>query len=177
MTKDQLEEELKRVKGELKQTNEALEKKEDEIYELKAKDEGWLITSPNVRFDGDTAGIKFKNGQAFVAKKRVYKQFALEPYKEDLVEKMEKDKDDLTKTAAERRAYDAYVERQTTLTSELAVETLVRDFGYTAEFFSVERLDQLDKQVDARVHERAKAEEDLQRMIDAGQIMTPHVMG
>jgi len=46
----------------LRATNEKLESHSNSIPMA-----GWLITCPNVRYQGITAGYQFRNGQAFIA--------------------------------------------------------------------------------------------------------------
>lgn len=135
--------ELRKKVAELEQQVNA---KTEEIDKLKEKEEGWLVWTPNPVYDGLTAGITFTDGMAFVAKGRVIPRFVVEMPGDEQLEKL----DNKTKES---------LKKQTQVpSSERAVRYIVNEFGYNAEYFTKEQMDELQKRISARAKERAEVQ-------------------
>ena len=119
----------------IKKLSSEMEAKEQELQTFVADQEGWLIRTPSPAFDGPTFDVEFKDGLAFIKKSDVFPRFVPNP---------------------------KHTKGQTILPSnERMVKTLVDDFGYTAEYFSRDRLQELKKIKADRVLERRQFEAEL----------------
>ena len=137
------------LKAQLRQVMEAMEDKDavikqqnTQIKTLKAGKSGWLITAPNPLYDGETLGVQFINGQAFIPDDRVIPAFVFKPAKDHELEKLKPE---------ERKAYR---EREQVPSCVRAAQAMQDDFGYTIQHFDGED-ESLQSLLDARVKERA----------------------
>jgi hypothetical protein len=63
-SKAELEEIIKQQAATIEELQEQLAARDAVMYQ--SQETGWLITSPNSRYNGFTAGIEFRNGRGFV---------------------------------------------------------------------------------------------------------------
>jgi hypothetical protein len=63
-SKAELEEIIRQQAAKIEELEEQLAAREAVMYQ--SQETGWLITSPNSRYNGFTAGIEFRNGRGFV---------------------------------------------------------------------------------------------------------------
>jgi DNA repair exonuclease SbcCD ATPase subunit len=145
-TKEQLEAKLAALQAELDKRDQIITEQKQKLQELFAKDEGWLITTPNPLYDGVVHGITFVRGQAFIRKGQEVGAFVIQPMKDTQLEKYPE---------AERAAIR---EREKISSAERAVKVLVADFHYVAQYFSADQLAERDALINKRALERNQAE-------------------
>lgn len=144
-----LKEQLANAEKALADKDTAIQEKDTQIKTLKAGKAGWLITAQNALYDGNTAGVQFINGQAFIPDDRVMDAFVFKPMKDHELEKLKE---------AEKIALR---EREQIPSSRRAAEFMRDDFGYTIQHFDGED-ESLQKLLEARVKERSE----LQAILD-----------
>lgn len=66
------EETLAELKRKVKELEDQLASKDNEIDTLKKKEEGYLVWTPNPQYDGQTAGVTFTDGMVFLRSDRVF---------------------------------------------------------------------------------------------------------
>ncbi len=145
-TKEQLEAKLAALQAELAKRDQIITEQNQKLNDLHAKNEGWLITTPNPLYDGVVWGITFVRGQAFIRKDQEVGAFVIQPMKESQLEKY---------TEKER---EAIREREKISSAERAVKVLVADFHYVAQYFDAEHLAERDALINKRALERNQAE-------------------
>lgn len=145
-TKEQLEGKLAELQAELAKRDQIITEQKQKLNDLFAKDEGWLVTTPNPLYDGVVHGITFVRGQAFIRKEQDVSAFHITPMKDTQLEKYPE----------KERA--AIREREKIPSSERAVRVLVSDFGYVAQYFSADQLAERDALINKRAMERNQAE-------------------
>lgn len=145
----QLQEALEDAQRQNSEKDVELQEVKQEVQQLKTEGSGWLITTPNVMYDGVTLGVQFSNGTAFVPDSRVFPSHVAKPLKDTEIEKMK----------PEQR--EAILERQKIPSSVLVAREMEDIFGYTVQHFdgSGDGLQQI-------ISERAKERARLQAMID-----------
>ena len=146
LTKAQLEEQLEKLQKELAQRDHIITEQNQKLQDLHAKNEGWLITTPNPLYDGSVWGVTFVRGQAFIRKDQDVAAFHTTPMKE-----------------SQLKAYPAEEqlkirEREKISSAERAVKVLTGDFGYVAQYFDAEHLAERDALINKRAMERNQAE-------------------
>ena len=155
---------LRKENAELKETKSTLEAKiidqETIIDEVKKKEEGWLIICNNPLYQGSAYGVTFTDGVAFIPKLKVYPRFVVQPYTEDQKQAILDDK--VRHPHAEKELAE-YERTAAILSSQRLVMTLVSDFGYTAEFFTKDQMDELQKKISARAMERKEIQAKLDK--------------
>ena len=132
--------------------------KEKKIDELERKEEGWLVTVNNPQYDGSIYDVHFSNGQAWIPKDRVFKRTVrsmpseTEMYKE-ANEAFKIDHhttiDDIRKT---------YEKIASISSAEYMVILLTNDHGYKAEYFTKDRIEELNRVRNERAKQRAEAD-------------------
>lgn len=145
-TKEQLEAKLAALQAELAKRDQIITEQSQKLNDLHAKQEGWLITTPNPLYDGVVWGVTFVRGQAFIRKDQEVAAFVTIPMK----------KSQLEKYPEEER--EAIREREKISSAQRAVTTLVNDFGYVAQYFDAEHLAERDALINKRAMERSQAE-------------------
>lgn len=110
------------------QLEKQLEKKDEElaaarleINDLTKGQEGWLITVPSPLFEGKTMGVKFTNGIAFLPADATYPEKGGSVKGEKIVPG-----------------------------AEWMAKQLAQDFGYSIEFYSFDKMQELKKSLDKR---------------------------
>lgn len=164
---------LESLEKKLAEKDQAIQVQAAEIKELKAQEEGWLVTTPNTVYDGDTLGVKFHNGQAFISAKHEFPAFQLEPMKPTSREKYLAQ---FTLPGTRQEAEKSLGEREKMTTAQRLVETLSHDFGYTVEWFDAERLAEVQGRVQTRAREAAMERARLAELSQNEKLFTPHVM-
>lgn len=71
-TKPTKEETLAELRRQVKALESQLELKEAEVDEMKKKEEGWLVWTPDPRFNGQTMNIMFTDGMTFIQMDRKF---------------------------------------------------------------------------------------------------------
>lgn len=95
-----------------------LDKQNDEIVELRAKGEGYLIVSNNPMYDEKTLGVQFSQGMAFIQKSRHFDM--PKPMKDTQLAKFSKEEQEKIR------------EREAQTAAERIIEQFKTDFeGYT----------------------------------------------
>jgi len=145
-TKAQLEARLEALQKELEARDQIITEQKNKLNDLHAKEEGWLVTTPNPLYDGVVWGITFVRGQAYIRKAQEVAAFVIQPLKESQLEKYKPE---------ERTAIR---EREQMPSAERAVQRLVSDFGYSAQYFDAEHLAERDALINKRALERNQAE-------------------
>jgi len=168
MTKTQ-DEALRARIAELEATLEQEQQKYDEQGKLlerhKARDVGWLITTPYPLFNESVYGIPFKNGMAFIQRDQRVEYFEFEPAKESTLKRMYSEEE-----------IKAIRKREREITSaQRAVTAIKDDFGYQVEYFGpgeasklLERMKAREREVALEQHKLSEAEEN---------IYPPYMMG
>jgi len=138
--------EVQRLKAELEEANQKATQATQTVSNMKKAEEGWLVLTPNVQYDGVTCGVQFTDGAAFILKNRVYPRFQPERPPDNQLAVL---------PDAERAA----IEKSLAIpSSERLVLTLTNDYGYRAEYYSVDQLDQLKDKMSTRARERAEVQ-------------------
>jgi hypothetical protein len=154
------EEELEMLRAE----NAALKAKtvaqSEEIDTMKKKEEGWLIVCNNPLYQGSVYGVNFTDGVAFIPKNRVYQRFVVLPYTEEQKEMILEDK---VRHPHGEREIAEYAKSVAIPSSERMVKMMVSDFGYSAEFYTKDQMDDLQKKISARALERKEAQAKLDK--------------
>lgn len=130
-----------------KKTFEDLVRENKELREViadgKKQKVGWLVTTPNIAYEGKTYEIDFENGHGFVIESEVYPRFANklderntaawqnDPIKHPNIEK-------------EIAEYNTAGEKAS---STLLANQLVIDCGYTSEYFGADEEDRLKARI------------------------------
>jgi DNA repair exonuclease SbcCD ATPase subunit len=141
-----IEQKLAALQAELAKRDQIITEQNQKLQDLHAKNEGWLITTPNPLYDGVVWGITFVRGQAFIRKDQDVAAFHVTPMKESQIKVY----------PAEEQA--AIREREKISSAERAVKVLVNDFGYEAQYFDADHLAERDALINKRVMERNQAE-------------------
>jgi hypothetical protein len=143
---------LEEAMAEIKQLQEANAEKERKILAQEAEleaftadQEGWLIRTPSPAYDGRTYEVEFKDGLGFVPRSARYERFS----------KVEKD---TRRKLYSDEEWKALKEREKATPAERMVNALVTQFGYEADFFPRDRLQELKKIREQRKSERAQFE-------------------
>ena len=131
----------------------------------RSRDEGWLVLTPNILYDGITADVQFHNGAAFIRKDQIIPRFQVEvPSPNILAQYPIEEQEKILKNCAMP-------------TSERAIIHLTRDFGYVAEFYSKDQSEELARRLEPRAKERkelqAKADKQgdmLERLMSRSRI-------
>ena len=71
-TKPTKEETLADLRRQVKELEKQLAGKDVEIDKMKRKEEGWLVWTPDPRFNGQTMSVNFTDGMAFIQKDNKY---------------------------------------------------------------------------------------------------------
>jgi len=163
-TKAQLEAKLAALHAELDKRDQIITEQKQMLNDLHAKEEGWLVTTPNPLYDGVVWGITFVRGQAYIRKDQDVAAFHVTPMKDSQLEKYpEKERAGIR-------------EREKMPSAERAVRQLVSDFGYVAQYFDAEHLAERDALINKRALERNQAEI-AAREADKVRAMSAGVMG
>lgn len=126
--------------------DQALEVQAKKIEEIEKKEEGWLVWTNNALYSQTTAGVLFTDGCAFIPKTRVYPRFKVELPAEDQLASMKPKDAEIVKASVAM------------LSSERLVKYLVNDFGYHAQFFDKDHMDELQQKISDRARERMEAQ-------------------
>lgn len=156
-TKAQLEAQLAALQEELAKRDQIITEQKNKLNDLHAKEEGWLVTTPNPLYDGVVHGITFVRGQAYIRKGQEVAAFVIQPMKESQLEKYPE----------KERA--AIREREQISSAERAVKVLMSDFGYTAQYFDAEHLAERDALINKRALERSRLRLQLVRRTKSAQ--------
>ena len=159
-----LERQIAALEAKMKEQDDKIFLQADFIDRMKEKDEGFLITTPNICYDGVTAGILFRNGCAFIRKNDVLPRFVVEPPPESRLQQY----------SEEQQA--RILETCKMPSAERAMITLTRDFGYTAEYFTKDQVDELGARLEARAKERREFQATLNKQSSdmLSKLMTTH---
>jgi len=158
MTKADLIKELQEAKGRLAENTEALRA---EV----AKKEGWLVTTPEVTYEGTMYGIRFFQGMAFIPMVKVIPAFNLAPLKDSEMERY---------SAAERKEIR---EREKIPSSQKAAMAFKNDFGYQVRYYGIEDEAQLQADINARAQEYAIAKAKKEDELADTDLIRPGYMG
>lgn len=156
-----------------------LQEKEEQVKKLQAKGAGYLITTPNANYDGETYGVQFVNGQAFIPVGSALPYFVEvfgQPMKDEYFDKQ------LTQpNMTERMVERIKAEEKAVRTREAAFDPVLKaaqvfekDMGYTVEFFESTDEEALQKRLSRRARERAEIIAAQEKLEQAQQMMTPH---
>ena len=148
------EETLAELKRKIKELEGEISIKDEQIDEMKKKEEGWLVLTNNPMYNGTTMGVLFTDGAAFIPKNRVYKNLTPEPMTESQFRSLAEALRTTPKKIEEE--YDASVNIPT---SQRLVSRLVSDFGYFAQFYTKDQMDELQKKLSDRARERKEAQD------------------
>lgn len=151
MTLETAMEMINKLRAQMAEKEEAIKAATQEIKELKANEDGWLILTKNPLYDGETSGLKFQSGMAFVPKTRVFEQYKFPKPKQEKIDAM---------TEKQRLAME---EAMKVPTSEKFVRIITSDFGYESIYLEGEEGIEKLKQLNAT---RAKERADAQRKQD-----------
>lgn len=148
------EETLAELRKKIKELESEVAAKDNAIDEMKKKEEGWLVLTSNPMYNGTTMGVLFTDGAAFIPKNRVYTNLIPEPMTESQV----RSSAEALRTTPEkiREEYDASMKIPT---SQKLVSRLVNDFGYFAQFYTKDQMDELQKKLSDRARERKEAQD------------------
>ena len=163
LTKVQLEEQLEKLQKELAQRDQVIAEQKQKLQDLHAKEEGWLITTPNPLYDGVVYGVTFTRGQAYIRRNQDVPAFHITPMKDTQLEKYPE---------KEREAIRA---REQIPSSERAVRVLTSDFGYIAQYFTAETLSERDALINKRALERNQAEIAARQAAEINKLSMPTV--
>lgn len=127
----------------LEQAIEQVKKLSQQVESLEKRDEGWLIFTPNVMFDGMTAGVQFTDGTAFIRKDTVYPRYVLNLPPANQLKAMSPE--------------DALALRETVAvpSSQRLVEYLTNEYSYKSEYFDRDHQTELKSRMTQRAQERA----------------------
>jgi hypothetical protein len=150
-----MEAKLAELEAKLATKDEAITAQAIELDEMKKKEEGWLIVCNNPLYNGTTAGVLFTDGMAFIPKNRIYPRFVVEPLPDNVIESMLGDK---AKYPHGARDIEEHKKVEAVPSSERMVKLITSDFGYTAEFFTKDQMDALQKRLNDRARERKEAQ-------------------
>ena len=168
-------EENKRLASELQAKTDELSHAKDEIREIKAEGEGWLITTPSVTYEGASLGVSFKNGVAWVAKNREYEHGKVPHVPKAEVTALEKAAK-LDPEAARNLAIMR--ERAKMSSSERLVELLVQDMHYTATYYDGNDPGSINRVLDLRAQQAKEAEDIIERARKQAELLSqPAFMG
>lgn len=178
-TKADLEQTLAEKEKELAELRAALAASQQEVHQVYADQEGWLVTAPNPGFDGEINGVRFFNGQAFVPKTAEYPAYEVPPVDRG---KMYRYLEGQYPAPAYDQAYRdqqaaEILARAEMPSSERAVQDLVNDHQCTAEFYGADRLRELRQAMNERAAERAQHDAMSRARAQAEKIMVPGYMG
>lgn len=65
-TKAELEQEIAELRATIEELHEQLSARDAIV--AKSAEDGWLVTTPNARYSGVTAGVEFRGGRTFIPK-------------------------------------------------------------------------------------------------------------
>ena len=153
-TKDQLVQELAAKRSEAEEKDRRLAELEAELeaerttsHELARRGEGWLIRTPDPGFEGARYGVRFQYGQAFILRDQKVPGFEFEPQEVGgLRRAIANQYPPPYYTEAEREeAFKSVREREMFSSAERAAAAFEKDLGYQVEWYSAERLMNLEQ--------------------------------
>lgn len=150
---------IKELQAKMASVEKTLVEKDATIRELKAQEDGWLILTQNPLYDGDTMGLQFQSGMAFVPKTKVFPQYTFPVPKQEKLDAM---------TEKQRAKYEDDLKVPT---AEKFVRVITSDFGYESIYLEgeegVEKLKNLNA---TRAKERAEAQKRLDAIESATRL-------
>ncbi len=160
LNKEPLLEEALKQREELEKLRAEIDKQKQANRELAKRGEGWLVTAPNPVFNGKRYGIQFTDGCAFILKDRDVEAFKVEPMGKGEMRRFIQNQYPAKYFSKEDRARaEAEIEeRQKVTSAERAVEAFENDLGYKVEYFSADRLSEVQQRMTQRARERQAAE-------------------
>lgn len=163
----ELKEQLQKALAALEEVSKKNTALESENKALRAESDGWLVTTPSPMYDGITLGVQFHNGAAFIRKNAEFVQMKRKPAKASSLEKY---------STEERKAIR---EREKTPTSDLLIQQLTTDFGYTATWYTEAEARKLQDVLQNRAVERRLLEDEIKKRGDGPirALATPHHIG
>lgn len=169
LTKAQLAEMLEEANQRIEDQKIEIEQKDIKLGELTAHGEGWLVQTTNPAYEGQTMGIQFVQGQAFIRKNQRVPFCEIKPMKETTAKKLGYTPEEVEKIR----------EREAMSEAERAIEKLEKDFGYTViAFDGSESADkQMEKIISQRAREYTAALEKAEAARKASEIVAPGYMG
>ena len=129
--------------------------------------EGWFIETPEAGYDGEVHNISFTNGQAFIRKDQIVKDFVFSPVKEGTM-------DQLGYSDAEK---EKVREREKISSAERCVECLKSDFGYKVTEVTSETVSEMNERISDRTQQRIELDSQLAAKRNADMMMKPEFMG
>jgi hypothetical protein len=158
MTKAELLEHIGKLEIQLSQ-NQTL------LAEAAAKDEGWLITTKNPTFEGEVYGVRFFQGQAFIAANQVVPAFHFEPMKDSQLEKYKQEEQQKIK------------DREKISSAQRTAQALRDEFGYTVVYYGPEDKDSLQQNINSRSMEYSQALTRMKEQTADAEMVKPGFMG
>jgi len=174
----------------MQERQEALEKallaeqteKETIKAQTRAEGAGWLITTPNVMYDGITYGVKFSNGAAWVSKRGEYPagKLPMTPQEEKdlllyLVDEGEKEGAGKLEKARGVRAeaeLNSIEKREKRTSAEVIIELLTTDMGYKSTYYDGSNPEEINQVLDIRAQQAREAEEIMRKAREQGEMLT-----
>lgn len=157
MTKAQLQEELGRMREEMKEKDYSIRHLTEQITKNLKDSEGWLVQAPNPLFDGSAFGLRFIAGQLFLQKDRPVEHFIHEPTKESTMKKLGYTDEEIA----------AVREREANFNSaQAAAETFRDDFHYQVEYFTPDQAGALKARMAERAVESSQAASKEAQLLD-----------
>lgn len=161
MLKD-LQARMEEAEKALLEKDETIKAAQGEIKDLKAQEDGWLLITKNPLYDGDTAGLQFHSGMAFVPKNKEFPGFKHPKPKQEIWDRM-KPEDKLK------------IEGLMAIpTSKRFVDYLVADFGYEAIYLAGDDLEKIKEYNASRAKERAEALKKIESAESMSKLVSPH---
>lgn len=146
--------------------NRVIEEQLAEIKEMKAQEEGWLVTTPNPVYNEATLDVQFQNGLAFIPARRKFPRYEWEPMKPTSRVKYL----DSFKLPEERKAAEAKLnEREAMTGAQRVVELLEHDYHYQVEWFGADKLNEIKQKVQDRAREAALEQRRLNELAQANE--------